>query len=192
MTETGLRERSKARRRAAIIRAAYELFAERGYDATTVADIAEAAEVAPRTVAMYFPAKQDIAMSQFSDGVAALSAALRDRQPGETLHDVLGRWLLSRLTGPEDRDMYLLARRMFAANPDLGALRTARMATAIRDGAAIIAAETGSLPGAIGPRIAAAAVGAIAMEVIDTEPGPEREQAVAAAMRFLRAGTAAL
>ena len=192
VTELGLRERSKARRRDAIVRAAFELFAERGYHATTVADIAEAAEVAPRTVAMYFPAKQDIAMSQFSDGVAALSAALRDRQPGETLHDVLGRWLLSRLTGPEDRDMYLLARRMFAANPDLGALRTARMATAIRDGAAIIAAETGSLPGAIGPRIAAAAVGAIAMEVIDTEPGPEREQAVAAAMRFLRAGTAAL
>ncbi len=52
MAQTGLRERSKARRRTAIIRAAYELFAERGYDATTVADIAEAAEVAPRTGAM--------------------------------------------------------------------------------------------------------------------------------------------
>jgi hypothetical protein len=75
MTQTGLRERSKARRQAAIIRAAYELFAERGYDATTVADIAEAAEVAPRTVAMYFPAKQDIALSRFSDGVASLSAS---------------------------------------------------------------------------------------------------------------------
>ena len=47
-------------------------------------------------------------------------------------------------------------------------------------------------PDAIGPRIAAAAVGAIAMEVIDTEPGTEREEAVAAAMRFLEAGTAAL
>jgi AcrR family transcriptional regulator len=192
MTGTGLRERSKARRRAAIIRAAYELFAERGYDATTVADIAEAAEVAPRTVAMYFPAKQDIALFQFSDGVAALSAALRDRQPGERLYDVFGRWLLTRLTEPQDREEYRLARRMFAANPDLGALRTSRMAAAIRDGAAMIADETGSPPDAIGPRIAAAAVGAIAMEVVDTEPGTEREQAVAAAMRFLEAGTAAL
>ncbi len=36
----GLRERSKARRREAIIRAALELFADRGYDATTIADIA--------------------------------------------------------------------------------------------------------------------------------------------------------
>src|ERR1700735_659292 len=80
MAEIGLRERSKARRRAAIIRAAYELFAERGYDATTVADIAEAAEVAPRTVAMYFPAKQDIALSRFSDGVASLTDAIRDRR----------------------------------------------------------------------------------------------------------------
>jgi AcrR family transcriptional regulator len=192
MAEIGLRERSKARRRAAIIRAAYELFAERGYDATTVADIAEAAEVAPRTVAMYFPAKQDIALSRFSDRVASLSTALRDRQPGETLYDVFGRWLLTSQTEPEDWEMHRLARRMFAANPDLGALRTARMTAAVREGAAMIAADTGSAPDAIGPRLAAAAAAAIAMEIVDTEPGAEREQAVAAAIRFLEAGTAAL
>jgi AcrR family transcriptional regulator len=192
MTETGLRERSKARRRAAIIRAAYELFAERGYDATTVADIAEAAEVSPRTVAMYFPAKQDIALSRFSDGVASLTDAIRDRQPGETLHEVFGRWLLTSQTEPEDRELHRLALRMFAANPDLGALRTARMAAAVREGAGMIAADTGSAPDAIGPRLAAAAAAALAMEVIDTEPGPDREQAVAAAMRFLEGGTAAL
>ena len=192
LREPGLRERSKARRRAAIIRAAFELFAERGYDATTVADIAEAAEVAPRTVSMYFPAKQDIAMSRFSDGVASLTDAIHDRRPGETVHDVFGRWLLASQTEPEDRELYQLARRMFAANPDLAALRTARMAAAIREGAATIAADTGSPPSAIGPRIAAAAAAAITMEIIDTEPGPEREEAVAAAMRFLEGGTAAL
>jgi AcrR family transcriptional regulator len=192
MTEAGLRERSKARRRAAIIRAAYELFAERGYDATTVADIAEAAEVSPRTVAMYFPAKQDIALSRFSDGVASLTDAIRGRQPGETLHEVFGRWLLTSQTEPEDRELHRLARRMFAANPDLGALRTARMAAAVRAGAAMIAADTGSTPDAIGPRLAAAAAAAIAMEIVDTEPGADREQAVASAMRFLEAGTAAL
>jgi AcrR family transcriptional regulator len=192
MTETGLRERSKARRRAAIIRAAYELFAERGYDATTVADIAEAAEVSPRTVAMYFPAKQDIALSRFSDGAASLTDAIRDRQPGETLHEVFGRWLLTSQTEPEDRELHRLALRMFAANPDLGALRTARMAAAVREGAGMIAADTGSAPDAIGPRLAAAAAAALAMEVIDTEPGPDREQAVAAAVRFLEGGTAAL
>jgi len=192
MAEAGLRERSKARRRAAIIRAAFELFAERGYDATTVADIAEAAEVAPRTVSMYFPAKQDIAMSRLGDGVASLTAAIQDRRPGETVHEVFGRWLLASQAEPEDRELYRLARRMFAANPDLAALRTARIAAAIREGAAAIAADTGSAAGAIGPRIAAAAAAAITMEIIDTEPGPEREEAVAAAMRFLEGGTAAL
>jgi AcrR family transcriptional regulator len=192
MAEAGLRERSKARRRAAIIRAAFELFAERGYDATTVADIAEAAEVAPRTVAMYFPVKQDIALSRFSDGVGSLTAAIHDRRPGETVHEVFGRWLLASQSEPGDRELYRLARRMFAANPDLAALRTARMAAAIREGAAIIAADTGSDPDAIGPRIAAAAAAAIVMEIIDTEPGAEREEAVAAAMRFLEGGTAAL
>jgi len=188
----GLRERSKARRRAAIIRAAFKLFAERGYDATTVADIAEAAEVAPRTVSMYFPAKQDIAMARFSDGVAGLTAAINDRRPGETVHEVFGRWLLASQTEPEDREMYRLARRMFAANPDLAALRTVRMAAAIREGAAMIADETGGQPDAIGPRISAAAAAAIAMEIIDTEPGAERAEAVATAMRFLEGGTAAL
>jgi AcrR family transcriptional regulator len=192
MAETGLRERSKARRRAAIVRAAYELFAERGYDATTVADIAEAAEVSPRTVAMYFPAKQDIALSRFTDGVAGLIDAIRDRRPGETVHDAFGRWLLTSQTEPGDRELYQLARRMFAANPDLGALRTARMTAAVREGAAMIAADTGTSPDAIGPRLAAAAAAAIAMEIVDTEPGAERELAVAAAMRFLAAGTAAL
>jgi AcrR family transcriptional regulator len=192
MAETGLRERSKARRRAAIIRAAYELFAERGYDATTIADIAEAAEVSPRTVTMYFPTKQDIALSRFSDGVRSLTDAIRDRHPGETVHDAFGRWLLGSQTEPHDRELYRLARRMFAANPDLGALRTARMAAALRDGAALIAADTGTTADAIAPRLAAAAAAAIAMEIVDTEPGTEREQAVAAAMRFLEAGTAAL
>jgi AcrR family transcriptional regulator len=192
MPAAGLRERSKARRRAAIIRAAYELFAERGYEATTIADIAEAAEVSPRTVAMYFPSKQDIALSRFSDGVTGLTEAIRDRRPGETVHDAFGRWLLTSQTEPEDREMYRLARRMFAANPDLGALRTARMAAAVREGAAMIAADTSSTADAIAPRLAAAAAAAIAMEIVDTEPGQDREQAVAAAMRFLQAGTAAL
>jgi len=64
------------------------------------------------------------------------------------------------------------------------------MAAAVREGAAMIAADTDSAPDAVGPRLAAAA--AIAMEIVDTEPGPDREQAVAAAMRFLEAGTSAL
>jgi len=192
MAETGLRERSKARRRAAITRAAYELFAERGYDATTIADIAEAAEVSPRTIAMYFPAKQDIAMSRVSDAVAGLTAAIQSRPPGESVTDALGRWLRAAQTEPEDLEQRMLARRMFAANPQLAALRTARLAAAMRGGAAVIAADTNSEPSAIGPRLAAAAASAMIAEVLDTEPGAAREEAIAASMRFIRAGIAAL
>jgi AcrR family transcriptional regulator len=192
MAETGLRERSKARRRAAIIRAAYELFAERGYDATTVADIAEAAEVSPRTIAMYFPAKQDIAMSRVNDAVASLTAAMDARPPGETVADVLRRWLLATQTEPADLEQRRLARRMFAANPQLAALRTARLADAMRGGAAVIAADTNREPGAIAPRLVAAAASAMIAEVLDTEPGADREEAIAAAMRFIGAGMAAL
>ncbi|MGK3981511.1 helix-turn-helix domain-containing protein [Sorangium sp. So ce136] len=56
-SRSGLRERSKRKRRKQILHAALKLFAERGYEQTTINDIAEAAEVAPRTVTGYFPSK---------------------------------------------------------------------------------------------------------------------------------------
>lgn len=110
---------------AALIRTAFELFAEQGYDATTVAEIAERAEDSPRTVAMYFPSKQDIAMSRFSEGADRLTEAMRERRPEERVVDVLGRWLRAeRESGEGELDE--LERRMFVANPELAALRTAR------------------------------------------------------------------
>jgi hypothetical protein len=48
---------------------------------------------------MYFPAKQDIALSRFSDGVSSLTTAIRNRRPGEAGHDAFGRWLLTTLQG---------------------------------------------------------------------------------------------
>ena len=187
----GLRERSKARRRAAIIRAALELFAEHGYEATTIADIAARAEVAPRTVAMYFPSKQDIAMARFSQSVDELSQALGNREPGESGMAIMARWLRAR--GAEaEQDIRELSARMFAANPELNALRTARMAAVIAQGAEIIARDTGAAPGDHGPRIAAVAAAAIMIELTDIPPGPDREQAIATAMRFYDAGVETL
>lgn len=79
MVETSLRERGKARRGGAIQRAAFRLFAERGYDATTIADIAAAAEVAPRTIAGYFASKQDIALFRTS-GIATMIKGRRSHR----------------------------------------------------------------------------------------------------------------
>ena len=189
--EPGLRERSKARRRDAIIRAAYTLFAERGYDATTVSDIAAAAEVSPRTVAMYFPSKQDIALSRFTAAADSLTADIRARGDGERVADVLARWLHDEHKRT-DAGTKRLALRMFAANPELNAMRTARMAAAIDEGAAAVGAETGLPADAPGPRMAAVAAAAMLIEISDLMPGEERDAAVATLVAFLEAGIGTL
>ncbi|UNS98677.1 TetR family transcriptional regulator [Streptomyces tubbatahanensis] len=77
----GLRERKKIQTRQAIRTAAYHLFAEQGYDATPVDQIADEAEVSPSTVFRYFPTKEDIVLTDEYD--ALVEDALRERPTGE-------------------------------------------------------------------------------------------------------------
>ena len=89
----GLRERKKQRTREQIIEAAMALFAERGYQATTIADIATAADVAPRTFFAYFPSKEAVVFHKVDRDLESLASALRDRLPGETAFEALRRWI---------------------------------------------------------------------------------------------------
>jgi AcrR family transcriptional regulator len=75
----GLRERKKARTRAAIQAAALELFERDGYTATTVDQIAERAEVSPATFFRYFPTKEDVVLHDRYDPL--LIAAFRSQPP---------------------------------------------------------------------------------------------------------------
>jgi AcrR family transcriptional regulator len=81
--QPGLRERKKQRTRETIARAARELFAERGYHATTLPEIAEAADVSTRTIFAYFPSKEDILFNNFSLMRDALVKALAERPEGQ-------------------------------------------------------------------------------------------------------------
>jgi AcrR family transcriptional regulator len=81
----GLRERKKRERRKAISDIAMGLFAERGYDAVTVAEIARAADVSEQTVFNYFPAKEDIVFDEDEAMRDRLVEAIRSRPDGATL-----------------------------------------------------------------------------------------------------------
>ena len=79
-----LRERKKAKTRAAIQEHALRLFMEQGYEQTTVEQIADAAEVSPSTFFRYFPTKEDVVMYDAFDPL--MVEAFR-AQPGSGLED---------------------------------------------------------------------------------------------------------
>jgi AcrR family transcriptional regulator len=96
MTSTrGLRERKKQQTRESIACAAHRLFVERGYQATTLPEIADAAGVSTRTIFAYFPSKEDILFSRFAETISTLADALAQRAPGVQTLDVVREFILS-------------------------------------------------------------------------------------------------
>ena len=90
----GLRERKKRRTRQAIAAAALRLFAERGFEETTIVDIAAAAEVAPRTFFSYFPSKEDVVFAEIDDRLADVRERLDRRPAGEIPLTIMRRIVL--------------------------------------------------------------------------------------------------
>ena len=90
---SSLRERKRVRTRQALIDAAAELFARRGYEGTTIADIAAAADVSTRTFFSYFASKEDVLFPDADARVKAALTAIDERGPGERPTEILLRAL---------------------------------------------------------------------------------------------------
>ncbi|WP_133915104.1 acyl-CoA-like ligand-binding transcription factor [Streptomyces sp. NBC_00582] len=157
----GLRERKKQQTRERIRREAYRLFAEHGYEATTVDQIAEAAEVSPSTFFRYFPTKEDVVLQDEYD--PALATALRARPADEPLVDAI----LNSLKGPlgatlrQDREDLLLRTRLAFDDPAIRARNVAEQERSERAIAEIVAERTGRDTADLEVRCAAAAVIAV-------------------------------
>ncbi|MFI5696370.1 TetR/AcrR family transcriptional regulator [Kribbella sp. NPDC051586] len=89
----GLRERKKRESRRRIADVASGLFIERGFDNVTIAEVAEAANVARMTVFNYFPRKEDLFLDRHADLIDDLSRAIRDRTAGESVVAAVRRYL---------------------------------------------------------------------------------------------------
>jgi AcrR family transcriptional regulator len=161
--ELGLRERKKLRTRQLIAETARRLFAERGFDAVPVAEIARAAEVSEATVFNYFPTKEDLVyrgMEAFED---ELVATVRDRPAGESIAAAFGRFVLQPrgfLAEPDEETVRSLiaVAKMIPASPALMARERQILDRYTESLAALIAADTGAEPGDLRPWVVARAL----------------------------------
>jgi AcrR family transcriptional regulator len=195
----GLRQRKKRQTRDAIVRVAMELFADRGFEATTIADIAHAADIAPRTFFGYFPSKEAVVFHDFDGEFASFAKRLRTRPTGETAFDALREWIIERL--PElalDSDEQRQRRALIRATPALQAQERSNLARfeALLSGS--VASDLDVPPDSLRAHlVSAAAVAALhALASSDDGPAPDgAEHAVAVmdeALVFLRGGVEAL
>ncbi|MGW8379467.1 helix-turn-helix domain-containing protein [Streptomyces sp. ODS28] len=110
----GRRERKKAATRAAILDAATALFLDRGFDAVTVREIADKADVTPKTVFTHFPHKEALVFSDEGERHERLIAAVRDRTQGTSVSEALKAHYLAEIaalkTEPQSRILALMDR----------------------------------------------------------------------------------
>jgi AcrR family transcriptional regulator len=197
----GLRERKKLRTREAIARAALDLFAEHGFHATTIKQIADAADVAPRTVSGYFPVKEELVFPDHEEVFDGLAARLEAREPAETAVDALRAWLIGFLDDEAIADVEQSARRrqVIESDPALRIYERGLQERAERVVAAAVAVDLGLptddlLPHMVGAATLAA-LDALGRQIMGEPADDFRERALALideAMAFIGAGVSGL
>ncbi len=167
-----LRERKKEQTRRLIAETARRLFAERGFDAVTVAEVAREADVSQATVFNYFPTKEDLFYSGLEAFEEALLSAIRNREPNESVLDAFGRFVLEprgllAATEPEAVEHLAAITRTITDSRALLAREQRIFDRYTASLAALIAEETGAGPDEVEPRVAATALLGVHRALID-------------------------
>jgi len=197
MPEPGTRRaRKKAITRDQILTAATRLFWERGYDATSIHDITEAADVAFRTFYLHFATKADVAIARFEEWLHDLMAALQER-PEEERPDAMLAAAFEKLAAKgyagslRTADGQPVAPVPFAVMlaetaPEVAGRMFQAMTRTHQEMTAMFGRRLGFPPGAQEPRIVAASYFATFIvtaygysEVLASDPHPEPSNAYA-------------
>ncbi|GAA1434651.1 TetR family transcriptional regulator [Streptomyces thermospinosisporus] len=165
----GLRERKKQRTRDALVRAALELFATRGWEGTTVDDIVAAVDVSQRTFFRYFASKEEVAFFVPRLAESRVVEALRARPPAEPPLEALRRSVLDswdEINAAVEQvvplELHLRVYRVIESTPALFAAHLRRSAELEEELARIIAGREGlDVDADPRPRILVAAFGGV-------------------------------
>jgi AcrR family transcriptional regulator len=146
----GLRELKKQRTRDALLRAALELFTTKGYEQTTIDEIAEAVEVSQRTFFRHFASKEEAALSVQLLAEAQFVGALRERPPEESPFEALNRAVLASWDSIGEAieaviplELHMRTYQLIESTPALLAVRLRHSAELEEEVAQLIAAREG-------------------------------------------------
>lgn len=176
------------------MRATVELTLELGYAGATIPKIAERADVAPRTVSTWFPAKDDILFSTTDEQIARGIEHLRSGT-GDFV-DALVAWFADEAERDPDRGLARLRDQAIQHDPDLRARwrqRAERMQLEIMEA---VARDTGAASTDMGPALVAGAAMAFVEKLGSMSPEEMQaaggDQVVETGIAFLRAGMASI
>jgi AcrR family transcriptional regulator len=159
--KSGIREQKRQETRARIIDAAADLFAERGFDAVTVMEIARRAGVVEKTVFNHFPVKEGLVFDADPPMRTALLDAVRRRPAGESVSAAAGSFVVAMvglLGSPEAADGVARMATIIRGSRTLQ-VREKEILGELTDAlAALIAEETAALPGRLEPWLTAHSV----------------------------------